>query len=182
MNAKGMSLIEVILAAMVLSFMVAATARVYQVGEKQQRTARAYSLAQSDIRRGLQRLTRTVRHGYQVVAASANFGGASSGLNQVVVEVPEPGGTTRGEIRFYLSGGTLYAQKQSEAAPGTALVTGVQALELKYYQTDSGTGIASVVAPALATEVDIKVTAKRDPAVTTVRAYVNLRNAIGASL
>lgn len=179
-----MSLVEVLVAALVLSFLVASTAAVYQGGEKQQRTARAYSLAQTDIRSALQRITRTARHGYKVVPASSSgtFSGQSSGLNQLIVEIPEPGAASRAEVRFYVANGRVYAQRNNEAAPGLLLIEGAQTLEFRYYQTDPGTGARNVAAPGSATEVEITLTAVRGPAVTTVKAYVNLRNAIGASI
>ncbi|HOJ23012.1 MAG TPA: type II secretion system protein [Armatimonadota bacterium] len=183
-RCRGLSLVEMLVAALVLSFLVASTAAVYQGGEKQQRTARAYSLAQTDIRRALQRITRTARHGYQVVPTSnwGTFAGQSSGMHQLIVEVPEPGATSRAQVRFYIQDGNVYAQRQNVPSPGILLIEGVQALEFRYYQTDPGTGARPEVPPDQATEVEITLTAVRGPAVTTVKAYVNLRNAIGASL
>jgi len=110
-RCRGLSLVEMLVAALVLSFLVASTAAVYQGGEKQQRTARAYSLAQTDIRRALQRITRTARHGYQVVPTSnwGTFAGQSSGMHQLIVEVPEPGTTSRAQVRFYIQDGNVYA-------------------------------------------------------------------------
>lgn len=182
---SGATLIEMVVSALILSFIVAATAGLYTVGQAQQRTARSYSEAQTDIRTTLRRMTRALRHGYQVVGVSAagTLAGKASGPDQVIVRVPEPGGGSQSEILFYRSGsGVLYFQRESDAAPGTPLVEGVRALAVHYFRTDIAVGGAIRVPvdadPATATEAEVTLTVERPPAVTTVKAYVTLRNAI----
>lgn len=183
----GVTLPEVLVTALILAFVVAATAGLYTIGQAQQQTARGYSRAQTDIRSALNRITRTLRHGYRIVDTSSvgALAGMSSGATQAIVEVPEPGAASTAQVRFYRAAdGTVYFQRHTDAAPGTALIRGVQALTFQYLQTtDPGTGLATFPAPTpgQATEVRITITANRPHAVTTVQAYVTLRNALGGS-
>lgn len=186
-DCAGVTLPEVLVTALILAFVVAATAGLYSIGQAQQRTARSYSRVQTDLRSALNRMTRTLRHGYRIVDTSTvgTLTGMSSGTSQTIVEVPQPGAASTAQVRFYRAAdGTVYFQRHIDAAPGTPLTGGVQALRFEYLQTtDPGTGLATFPAPApgLATEVRITLTANRPPAITTVKAYVTLRNALGGS-
>jgi hypothetical protein len=170
---------EMVLAALLLSFIVAAVSALYNVAYKQQRIARNYSQVQTDIRAGLRRATRAIRHGYKVVNPStqANFPVKASNASQMIVVVPDNTAAQR-ELRLYLSSGTLYAQYQDQTtASATALLSGVTALTFNYFYENVTTKTATDGSPQLATEVQITVTAQQDAATTTVQAYVELRNA-----
>ncbi|MFN3648286.1 MAG: type II secretion system protein [Armatimonadota bacterium] len=185
---RGVTLAEVVIAAMILGFLLAATANLYQVGFRQQRLAGAYGQVQTDLRDALRRATRGMRHGFRVVSPSTSpsFPVTTSSAAQVIVEVPEPSASASSsvEVRFHVSGGVLYAQRSDQAAPGLALIQGVQTVSFEYFrQPSSGTEHTPVNgAPASANEVRVTVTARRPPATTTVSTLVNLRNSIAGYL
>ncbi len=191
---------EMLLSMLILAFLAAATASLYTVGQAQHHTAKGYSQVQTDVRRAMARVTRTIRHGYSVVGTSSlgTLNGLSSAVNdQIIVEVPEPSpSTAKRQIRFYRSNaGVLYYQDHTQAAPGTALMTGLQVpregltsgeaapLTFHYYQSipDLSGAVTTTnvdANPSLATEVRITITARSAPVSTTVRAYVSLRNSL----
>jgi Tfp pilus assembly protein PilW len=178
---RGATIVEFLVSMFLMSIVLTGTARLFYVGYQQQRQARGYSNAQKEIREGLRRMTRALRHGYGVVnpSSSAGFPAADSGASQVIVRVPEPSGasTTDIEFRFHVSGEVLYYQRSDEAAPGTALVSGVQSAVFNYYQS-SGSGRTAVDStPASANEVQVTLTAESADMTTKVSTLVNLRNA-----
>src|SRR5690348_17322830 len=61
---RGTSLIELLAVAIILSFLIGATAQFYNVGKAQQRLGQGYSQVQTDLRAALRVATRTIRHGY----------------------------------------------------------------------------------------------------------------------
>jgi hypothetical protein len=174
---------EMVVSALILSFVVMATAQLMNGGLRQQKLGREYSQAQTDLREGLARATRAIRHAYEVVNPSteANFGAnTASSAGQVIVRVPEPGGSANPdvEMRFHLSNGTLYAQRDDQTAPGTALMTGVQSLTFNDFQSITGTSVAMDGTPQQASAVQIRITAVRGSAVTPVETLVTMRNSI----
>lgn len=181
-SRRGVTFIEMAVTALVLAFIVAATAGLYNIGQRQQLIGGRYSANQTNMREALRRMTRALRHGYAVVGTSSagSLSGISSGAGQVVVRVPDPGGATQSDLLFYRSpAGAIYYLGQNDPAPGTKLLDNVQSLTFNYFQTTpSGTTVVDAT-PSQATEVMITMTAVSRPATTTVTAYVNLRNAIG---
>jgi type II secretory pathway component PulJ len=180
---RGYSLIEAVVTLVILSFVVAATATMMEVGTRQQRLGRNYSEVQTELRDALRRVTRGLRHGYQVVASStqANFATApTSGPTQVIVKLPQAGGGII-EVRYHLSNGTLYSQREDETAPGTARLTEVDSLSLSYYQTVGSVRSAADSSPGDATEIRFYVTATRGSATTPVEALVALRNRLAGT-
>lgn len=182
-HPRGFSLIEAILALTVLSFVVIATATMLEVGLRQQRLGRSYSNVQNDLRDALRRATRGVRHAFGVVASSnSEFGSAvTSGPSQVIVQLPQAG-ASRLNVRYYLSGTTLYFQKAGEAAPGTALITGVNSFSLSYYRTIGTVRTATDGTPSNATEIAFRLTATSGSATTPVETLVLMRNRLAGSL
>ena len=192
---RGLSVVEAVVAAMLLSFVVAATAQLLAVGQAQQRIARNYSDAQTDLREALVRSTRAIRHGYAVknpsadVGAVANYPNLTSTTTQLIVEVPEPTGalSERVQLRFHVTNGTFYAQRSDETAPGTELIEDVDSIVFSYWRTTGTTRIpvndtTGANTPSTATEVDIRLIAVRDNAETPVSTLVTLRNSIAGSL
>lgn len=190
---RGFTLVEMLMAVVMLTFVGAGTATLLLVGQRQQRLARNYSQVQSDLRKGLLRITRTLRHGYQVVGQNTTYSASvsaftataarQSNASQLVVRIPEPAGTTPTsvELRFYRSGGILYAQHPADLAagnPGIALLSGVQSLAFNYFRTGGTTTTVVDATPEQASEVRILVTAAREQAITTVETRISLRNAL----
>jgi hypothetical protein len=105
---------------------------------------------------------------------------ADSTTSQIIVTVPQASASGSDHIRVYLSGTTLYAQRQDDSGAGTSLATGVTGLTFTYYATtvtSTGTSIAQVDnAPATATEVQIVVTLTSGTVTTKDTAYVSMRN------
>lgn len=174
---RGMTLIEVLIVALIMTFLTIGVGMLYTVGQRQQRISNYYSQVQTDMREGLRRVTRTLRHGYEVVGTSTagTLNGLSSSTSQIIVRVPEPTGaaTTYVHIRFYVSGSVLYSQRQDQSAPGVALLDGVQTLAFNYFD-EYGANMNAT--PTAATRTEIVLTARRGPATTTVRTLVTLRN------
>lgn len=182
-----MSAVELLGVALTLSFLIAATAMLFDAGERQQRLARTYSQVQIDLRDALREATWGIRHGYSVINPSdaANFADKGSHPTQVIVRVPEPSFKTDPntglpdsyeEVRYYLANGTLWAQRADESGTGTALLRQVRSLTFHYFQSVGMTRVAIDATPQQATEVQITLTAVRGPSVTTVQTLVNLRN------
>jgi Tfp pilus assembly protein PilW len=193
---RAATLPELLAAALVIAFIVGATAKLYSVGQGQQLLARSYSQAQTDLRTALRRVTRTIRHGFPLhgptnPSTKSNFpANSTSNATQIVVPVPET--DTDGshkEIRIYYSNGALYAQRSDESAPGTLLISGLQTnpvgVEFKYYLTlPSSTGTITVDVssnPAKATEAQISLTAVRQSATVSATAYVAIRNVLAGA-
>lgn len=184
-RSRGVTLVELVITFVILAFISLGTIQLYRVGDQQQRVARLYSDAQSSAREGLRRIMRTARH---ASAAESNvtftgLGAVSSGAAQLVVATPPAGGGAGTDhILFRLSGTTLYAQRSTESAPGTAIATGVQSVSFTYYQTtvtSTGTQVNDVTSssPTSATEVNIALTMPVFNGQTTTRtAYVAMRN------
>ena len=173
---RGVSLMEMLAALLILSFIVAATATLFNTGQRQQRLGRAFSQAQTDIRVALRDAMRAIRHG-TVVNPSTNFGGnAPSNSSQVIVNVPEPTGaaTSYIELRYYLSSGTLYKQRSDQNA-GSAILTGVDSLTINYFKTVYSSRTSVDANPETATEVLITVTVIRERITTRVSTLIALR-------
>lgn len=189
------SLIEMLSAVMILSFILAGVALLFQVNNRVSRRMRNYSLVQTDLRAGLKRATRTLRHGTEVVVPATAYSQAvttftapasrSSNTNsQVTVCVPESSGTSPAyvEVRLYLSNGTLYAQRANEGnagQPGKALLSGVSALKITYWNSSVSPRATTNASPQLATEVELSVTAAepgQGAVSTSADALVSLRN------
>jgi Tfp pilus assembly protein PilW len=181
---RGATLVELVATFVILAFISLGTLQLYRVGDKTQRTARFYGDAQAKAREALQRISRTLRHAWSVEIASTqtNFSAApNSDTTQSIVKVPQPyPGTSYDYIRVYLSGGTIYAQRQDDVGAGLALATGVTSLTFTYYltaMTSTGTSVSQVNGtPATATDVEIAITLTSGTVTTTETAYVSLRN------
>jgi type II secretory pathway pseudopilin PulG len=190
----GWTLLELLASAIVLSFLVASSATLYSVWQRQSLLARNYSQAQTDLRTAFRIMLRTIRHGTTVVATSSSgtINGKVSNASQIVVHVPESGSASADVVFYVDSAGTLYYQRDTDATP-TSMITGVKTISIHYFQTTttvSGTGTLSEAntevagAPASATEVQIALTVRsggpkdttNEAAVTTVQSYVTLRN------
>ena len=176
----GVSLVELVATFLILAFVTVGTLNLYNVGNRQQRNARFYSQAQTDIREGIRRILRTVRHGSAVLTGTS-FSAADSTTSQIIVAVPQasPGD----QIRIYASSGNIYAQTAGDAAAslaGTLMVAAPATLLVNYSQTTvtaTGTTITAVDgAPASATEAQVTITATRGSVTTKSIAYVELRN------
>lgn len=182
-NAKrGFSLPEMLAALTMLAFVLTSAATLLNVGRRQQQTLRQYSQVQTDLRAGLRRASRTLRHAQSIKnpSAAANFAVKVSDASQVIVEVPEPTGSaqTTVEVRFYLSNGVLYAQRADVATAGVALETGVQNVEFRYFRTANGVRATSDSAPQQATEVQLTVTAASGAISTRLSTLVSMRNVL----
>jgi hypothetical protein len=102
----------------------------------------------------------------------------------VTVCVPESSTTTPPfvEIRLYVSGGTLYAQRANEGnagTSGTALLSGISAFTVTYWNSDVTPRANTNASPQLATEVELSVTAAepyQGAITTTADCLVSLRN------
>jgi len=182
---RGATLLELVLACLLFAFLVAATSKLYRIGEDQQRTARFYSDAQTNCREALRRIVRTARHGYAVESAATTFYGGetpSSGSSQVIFTVPQPNNTTgRDHIRFYMRSGTLYAQRSDDSSLGLQIATGVKAFSVSYFKTaTTSTGATTSPVdgtPTAATEVQLALTLTSGTITITRTAYVEMRNA-----
>ncbi|MCW3097140.1 MAG: hypothetical protein JWL77_2758 [Chthonomonadaceae bacterium] len=189
------SLIELLAAVLILSVVMAGVALLYQVNNRVSRRMRNYSLVQTDLRTGLKRATRTIRHGTQVVVSATTYtpavttftasaSRASNTSSQVIVCVPEASGANPAfvEVRLYLSNGTLYAQRADEGNAGTAgtvLLTGISAFTITYWNSSVSPRATTNGSPQLATEVELSVTAAepgQGAVSTTVDSLVSLRN------
>lgn len=191
---RGGTLLELVATFLILAFVTSGTVGLYYVGTRQQRGSRFYTLAQTDLREGIRRITRTVRHGSGVlttaspasaVSPSSGFPVKVSDASQIIVDV-HLASSTANQIRIYRNSttGTIYAQTAGDAPtlPGTVMVDGPATLAIAYYQTgatSTGTSTTDVTAsaPAAATEVQLTISATRGNVTTTSVAYVQLRNA-----
>ena len=183
---QGVTIAEMLIVAVVLSFIVGATMRLYNLAQHQQLQARMYSQAQGDLRIALRRATRVLRHGYAAKATStkSNFpSGSASSSTQIIVPIPETDtNASNKEIRVYYSNGSLYAQRSDQTGSGTLLISGLRTspggATFNYYKTSgvSTTEVAS--SPDTATEVRITLWAVRFNVTTSVSAYAALRNVI----
>ena len=180
-SRRGHTLWEMLATTLLLGMTATAAATLMRTGQRQQKIARDYSQIQTDMRSAVRRASRTIRHGYAVVnpSSSSRFAGntASNG-SQVIVKVPEPGNTSQVEVRFYLSGGTFYAQRADDTGSGLALMSGVNTLSFNYYQTSSATGTRTAVdsTPQSATEVGLTLNATSGLVTSSFTSYVALRN------
>lgn len=176
---RGVTLFEMVLAAALLSFLIAGTSLVFNAGQKQQRLSQGYSQDQTDERTALRDMTRAIRHGYGVVNNGKNMASSTNAAlsflstsatlstgSQIVVNVPQPSPAPQIELKYYLLNGTVYKQYARDTAPGTALMTGVQRLAFTYYQTQ-GTTRTDVTATNPETATDILMT------LTVVRKLAN---------
>lgn len=182
---RAVTFVEMLVAMLILSFIIAAAATFYNTAYEQQRQARGFSRALTDLRSSLRVATRAIRHGFTVVGTTTNFGNASSSATQLIVTVPEPTGTTPStvQLRYYLSGGVLYKQRSDQAAPGTALADGITTLTFTYYQTVVTTRNtlpytvgSTTFGRDNATEVLMTVTATREKVLVRDSALILLRN------
>ena len=130
--------------------------------------ARFYSYGQTDIRTAMRTVTRTLRHAYQVNATGTlgSLSGVASNGSQVVCTIPQASGSANIQVLFYMSGDTVYYQRSTDAAPGTALLTGATGMAVAYYTTTNGITSAAA-SPSQATEVQITLTATRGSVTTT---------------
>lgn len=179
-RSQGATLMEMLLAFVLVGFLVAGSAQLFNTGNKQQRLGRSYSQAQNDLRGALRIATRAFRHAFRVQNPSQIFtGGQPSNGSQLIVLVPDPNTTglnPKVEMKFYLSEGTLYKRRSDENAPGTPLITGISSLAFNYFNTLDTTRTAVDGTPSTATEVLITVTAVREGNHIKVSALTALRN------
>lgn len=181
---RGHTLIELIISAAILSAIIVSAGGLLAVAYRQQIRGRNYSQAQTDLRTALRIATRSIRHGYNVVATStdSNFpsGSRTSGASQVIVRVPEPSTSSSAdvEIRIYVSSGVMYAQRSDQATPGKKLMSGVSSLTINYFRTIAGTQSDVDGSPGTATEVCLTLASTQGILTTTATAYVTMRNAI----
>jgi|SRR5579859_3437021 len=203
-SRSGYTLIELLVSTLILGFLSLGGVTLYIVGFHQQRVAQHYSQVQTDLRTGLARANRTLRHAFEVVDANTVYSGIVvtqfpnnavrfSNAAQLCIRAPQP--TATGgyvEIRFYLSNGTLLCERADAIGSPTTLLNSVQALTFNYFQTSGGQRTAVDNTPAfgvtntpdMATEVQITITGQSsDQAAITATAVttVNLRNKIAAA-
>lgn len=181
---RGTSLVEALAVSLILAFVMAASARLLHAGNVQQLLSRGYSQAQTDLRDALRRATRGIRHAFGVVPASSSptFSAApNSNASQLIVRLPQPGSAAI-EARYYLSNGTFYVQRDTDAAPGTPLITGVTQLQFQYLRVSATTHTDVTGSPGSANEVRIRLTARRETATTPVEALVSMRNSVIGTL
>ena len=176
---RGFSFIELLAAMLLLTFIIAVTGTLYQVGQRQQRTARDYSQNQIDARKALRKLTRTIRHALGVVGTSAagNLLNLTSGANAIIVDTLDAGGAPRVQIRFHVSNGVLYGQREEQAAPGVAIADGIQSLTFRYFQVFGAGRTELLTGLEDATDVEIHLTILRNGMTTTTVGLVGMRNA-----
>jgi type II secretory pathway pseudopilin PulG len=189
----GWTLIELLASAIVLSFLVASSATLYTVWQRQSLLARNYSQAQTDLRKAFRIMLRAIRHGTAVIASSSSgtLSGQASNGSQIVVHIPQSG-ITSADVLFYTdAGGALYFQRDTDSTP-TRIISGVTNMTVVYYTTVTTVDVSGHVAanttvaatPDQATEVQIALTVRsggpmnntNEAAVTTVQTYVGLRN------
>ena len=173
---RGASLVEMMSALLILAIITAASFSLYWTGNQAHRRSRFYSEAQTVTRKTLRQMTRLIRSANSVVSQGTmgTLAGLASGPNQVVVQLPQGTGAPI-ECRYYVSNGVLYQQLSTDTAPGTALLTGVTGLTFKYVRTLGGVRTAVDGAPAVATEVQITIDARRGSVTTGLTGYVALR-------
>lgn len=173
---RGASLVEMMSALLILAIITAASFSLYWSGNQAHRRARFYSQAQTDIRQALRQMIRVIRSANSVVSQGTmgTLAGLASGSNQVVVRLPQGAGSFI-ECRYYVSNGVLYQQRSTDAAPGTALLTGVTGLTFNYVRTLGGVRTAVDGAPSVATEVQMAINARRGSVTTGLTGYVALR-------
>jgi hypothetical protein len=191
------SLIELLAAVLILAFVMVGVAVLYQVNNRVSRRMRNYSLVQTDLRTGVRRATRTIRHGTQVVVAATTYtqtvltftasaSRASNTSSQVTVCVPDSAVAiappTFVEVRLYLSNGTLYLQRANEGnagAAGIVLLSGISAFTITYWNSSVSPRATTNASPQLATEVELSVTAAepgQGAVSTSADSLVSLRN------
>jgi prepilin-type N-terminal cleavage/methylation domain-containing protein len=179
---RGFSLPEMLAALTMLAFVMLGAATLLNVGRRQQQALRIYSQVQTDLRGGIRRATRTLRHARQVLNPSsvANFPVKVSNASQVIVEVPEPTGSasTTVQVRFYASDGVFYAQRSDVAGAGVGLERNVQSVAFNYFRTNNGARSAVDSAPDQATEIQITLTANSGAINTRLSSLVALRNVL----
>jgi prepilin-type N-terminal cleavage/methylation domain-containing protein len=178
----GFSLPELLACLTMLAFVMTGAATLLNVSSRQQRTLRIYSQVQTDLRSGIRRASRTLRHASAILnpSTSVNFPVKTSGASQVIVRVPEPAGSAASavEVRFYASGGVFYAQRSDVSGAGVALESGVQSVAFKYYRTANGSRAAVDATPSQATEIQITITATSGAINTKLSNLVALRNVL----
>lgn len=176
LRRSGATLVEMMSALLILAIISAASFSLYWSGNLAHRRARFYSQAQTDIRQSLRQMTRVIRSANSVLSQGTmgTLAGIASNSNQIVVRLPQGGGTFI-ECRYYVSNGILYQQRSTDAAPGQALLTGVTGLTFGYVRTLGGVRTAVDGAPSAATEVQIEVHACRGSVTTGLTGYVALR-------
>lgn len=179
---RGFSLPEMLAALTMLAFVIMGAATLLNVGRRQQQTLRIYSQVQTDLRGGVRRATRTLRHASKILNPSsmANFPVKVSNASQVIVEVPEPTGNSPAtvEVRFYVSNGVFYAQRSDVAGAGVVLERGVQSVAFNYFRTINGVRSTADATPDQATEIQITVTASSGAINTRLSSLVALRNVL----
>jgi len=178
---RGASVPELLIALLVLSFVIAGTARLLVAGERQQSLGRNYSQVQTDLRLALNRATRAIRHAHGAQAGSSD--------TQLIVEVPQASGETPQTTKatYYRSGDTFFMRPSTPSnADPVPLITGVDMLSINYFRTDgavrtpvdvTATNPPNPANPTRATEVRIAITARRGRAAFSVDTLVAMRNA-----
>ncbi|MFM7323260.1 MAG: type II secretion system protein J [Armatimonadota bacterium] len=138
---RAVTMIEALIAVAIFTFIVSAIGLLFNAVYKQQQLARNLSRGLTDLRSGFVVLTRVGRHAYRVVESTSSFGNAASSASQLIIEVPEPTGTTPATvlIRFYVTGGTLYKQRAGQSDPGTPLLDNVSSVAFRYFYNQGGT-------------------------------------------
>ncbi len=177
-RSKGATLLEMVATLTILAAVSAATVSLYWSGQRAHRRARFYTQAQTDIREGLRRMTRVARSA-ECVMAQGTLGtltGLSSNAYQVVLRVHGASGAS--ECRYYVSNGVLYQQYSTQAAPGTALVSGVVSLTFNYYRTAAGVRTSVNGAPATASEIEIALCVRSGSVTTSLTGYVAIRTVL----
>lgn len=178
----GFSLTELLAALTMLAFVITGAATLLNVGRRQLRTLRTYSQVQTDLRAGVRRASRTLRHANTVLnpSSAGNFPVKSSSASQVIVQVPEPTGSSPAtvEVRFYVSNGVFYAQRSDVSGSGVALESGVQSVLFNYFRTVNGTRSSVDATPNQATEIQMTTTAASGGMNTKLTTLVALRNVL----
>ena len=179
---RGVSLAELLVSLTMMAMVIASCATLLTIGRRQQKTWQRYSQLQTDLHTALRRATRTIRHGSAVLnpSAAANFPVKTSSATQVIVQVPEPTGTspTTVQVRFYVSGGVFYAQRSDVAGNGLTLMSGVQSVAFSYYRTAAGTRTSVSGTPQTATEIGITLTGSSGGLNTSLTSLTAMRNVL----
>ena len=113
------------------------------------------------------------------IPGAGNLSAATTDASNIIVEVPEPGGGSHVHVRFYLSNGTLYSQRQDEASPGTRVVDNIQSMNFKYWQSFGAFRTELVSGFENATDVEILLVTARNGVSTSTSALVGMRNSNG---
>jgi type II secretory pathway pseudopilin PulG len=173
---RGAALVELLVTAVILSFVVAGTARLLRAGEAQQRVARSYSQGHTDLRAALRDATRAARRAKEVESPSDVTQCTLRVLPYATAVASTDGGT---RFRFYRDAASSELRAQPEGGAAQTLMTGVEAVQFQYFTTQinaAGVQLVTTADPTNATLVRITARLVRGPVRHTAESDITLRS------